>query len=105
MNVLVFRGMLVFLDDQAYQEEKVNRYDSSVEKQASCGVFYVFMDIFFELVIVKQAVFLFQGDIGPSGTPGIPGKEGLIGPKVCAVLYQTVFLFPDVKSNLLSLLV
>lgn len=24
----VFRGTLVFMDDQAYQEEKVNRYDS-----------------------------------------------------------------------------
>lgn len=42
----LFRAMLVFLDDQAYQEEKVNRYDSSVENQVSCGVFYVFVGFF-----------------------------------------------------------
>lgn len=86
MNVFGIRGMVVFLDDQAYQEEKVNRYDSSVEKQASCVVFYVFMGFFYKLVVIRQTVFLFQGDIGPPGAPGIPGKEGLVGPKVCTVL-------------------
>lgn len=27
----------------------------------------------------------FQGEVGPAGAPGIPGKEGLVGPKVYAV--------------------
>lgn len=49
MNVFVIRGMLVFLDDQAYQEEKVNRYDSSVEKQTSCCVCFMSLWTFFRI--------------------------------------------------------
>lgn len=37
-------------------------------------------DLFF-----RPADCVFQGDLGPSGAPGIPGKEGLVGPKVRAV--------------------
>lgn len=35
---------------------------------------------------------VFQGEVGPPGFPGTPGKEGLMGPKVCALhLFMCVY--------------
>lgn len=43
-----------------------------------------------------------QGDVGPLGAPGNPGKEGLVGPKV---LYKTFLqkIGLNVQTDLLSL--
>lgn len=35
--------------------------------------------------LCRRALCVFQGELGPSGAPGTPGKEGLFGPKVIAV--------------------
>ena len=37
----VFRDMLVLMDDQAYQEEKVNRYDVYLWKNRHHVVYYM----------------------------------------------------------------
>lgn len=39
----------------------------------------------FHTIIYRHAVCVFQGELGLSGAPGIPGKEGLVGPKVRAI--------------------
>lgn len=39
----------------------------------------VFNKDFLQLILLCLC---FQGDIGPAGAPGNPGKEGLVGPKV-----------------------
>lgn len=99
MNVFVIRGMLVFLDDQAYQEEKVNRYDSSVEKQASCCVFYVFMDFFFRIGHHQASCVFIPGGHWTFWDPWHPWKRRASWPQgMCCII--TNFSSPNVKSNL-----
>lgn len=34
-----------------------------------------------------QLLFILQGRPGPAGTPGVSGRRGAIGPKVCGLVF------------------
>lgn len=68
----------MFMDVQASLEEKGNRYDWCWKRRHLCVSLRV-------TTYSSGSLTVFQGDLGPSGAPGIPGKEGLVGPKVRAM--------------------
>lgn len=79
-KMLTRRETAVFMDEPACRGEKVNRYDSPSGNVLSLKQGFKGFVIFFFSSCV--CCLFSQGDIGPAGAPGTPGKEGLVGPKV-----------------------